>query len=126
MKLTEETFDLIAAKYYDNPSCCDIEEFRDDMARFRYVKRLFTKYQQNGEIKERLVLNHMIVLYNLFGSECTRMLFFKLEGQWQYLKPFLVYLDRLPEKLFDFGKHDFIETVSIPMDPTIVNLLRRI
>jgi hypothetical protein len=126
MKLTEDTFELIAAKSYDNPSCCDIEEFHDDLARFRYVKRLFTKYQQSGEIKERLVLNHMIVLYNLFGSECTRMLFFKLEGQWQFLKPFLVYLNRLPDKMFGVGKHDVLDTIEIPMDPTIVNLLRRI
>lgn len=126
MKLTEDTFELVAAKYYDNPSCCDIEEFHDDMARFRYVKRLFTKYQHSGEIKERLVLNHMIVLFNLFGAECTRMLFFKLEGQWQFLKPFLVYLDRLPEKIVQCGKHELVDTVGIPMDPTIVNLLRRI
>jgi hypothetical protein len=126
MKLTDKTFEFIAAKSYDNPSCCEIEEFNDDLARFRYVKRLFTKYQQSGEIKERLVLNHLIVLYNLFGQDCTRLLFFKLEGQWQFLKPFLVFLDRLPDDIHDIGKHDSINTVDIPMDPTIVNLLRRI
>jgi hypothetical protein len=126
MKLTEDTFELLAAKCYENPSCCDMEEFKDDLARFRYVKRLFTKYQQSGEIKERLVLNHLIVLYNLFGAECTRMLFFKLQGQWNFLKPFLVYLDRLPDIILDVGKHERIDTVGIPMDPTIVNLLRKI
>jgi hypothetical protein len=126
MKLTEQTFEFLAAKCYENPSCCEIEEFRDDLARFRYVKRLFTKYQQSGEIKERLVLNHLVVLYNVFGSECTRMLFFKLDGQWQFLKPFLVFLNRLPDDVANVGKHEHINTVAIPMDPTIVSLLRRI
>jgi len=66
--LNAKNFVLYAAKHYDNPGCESIEEFHDDLNRFKYIKRLFTKYQETGEIKERLVLNHLIALYNLFGA----------------------------------------------------------
>lgn len=126
MNLNESNFLLFAAKHYDNPSCSSMEEFHDDLNRFKYVKRLFTKYKANGDLKERLVLNHIIVLYNLFGDATTRMLFLKLEGQWQYLKPFLITLNRLPETVEEIGKHKVIHCSSIPMDMKIVEMLRRI
>jgi hypothetical protein len=103
-----------------------MEEFHDDLARFKYIKRLFTKYKESGQLKERLVLNHLIIIYNLFGDAATKMLFLKLEGQWQYLKPFLLKINRLPERVDDVGKHTHIHTCDIPMDQGCIDLLRAI
>ena len=125
--LNAKNFVLYAAKHYDNPGCESIEEFHDDLNRFKYIKRLFTKYQESGEIKERLVLNHLIALYNLFGATpTTRMLFFKLEGNWELLKPFLVYLGYMPERLYEVGEHKVIIDTDIPLDAVIVERLRKV
>lgn len=98
-ELNESNFSLYAANNYNNPSCMDVEEFNDDLARFKYIKRLLRKYKQSGEIQERLVLNHLIILYNVFGVEAAnRMVFYKLEKElWPQLKTFLVYLNYLKE-----------------------------
>jgi hypothetical protein len=125
--LNAKNFVLYAAKHYDNPSCESIEEFHDDLNRFKYIKRLFTKYQETGEIKERLVLNHLIALYNLFGAvPTTRMLFFKLEGNWEMLKPYLVYLGYMPERLYEIGQHAVIIDSNIRLDDEMVKRLRKI
>jgi len=126
MQLTDSNFLLYAAKFYDNPACATIEEFHDDLNRFKYIKRLFTKYKAGGELKERLVLNHIIVLYNLFGDAATKMLFFKLEGHWHYLKPFLLAINRMPEKIDGVGKHKTVRNCDIPMDMGVVEALRKI
>lgn len=126
MILTNKTFMLFAARCYDNPNCEGVEEFNEDLQRFKYLKRLFTKYLATGEIKERLVLNHIVILYNLFGIECTRMLFLKMDGQWSVLKPFLIELGYLPDFVYDIGKHHIIETSHIPIDQEIVDRLRNI
>lgn len=96
MKLEEPTFLLYAAKYYDNPQCGSIEEFEEDLKRLQYLRKLFSRYKQTGEIKERLVLNHLIILFNCFGVEATNILFMKLEDYHEYLKPFVVYLNFMP------------------------------
>jgi hypothetical protein len=76
--LTEENFTLFAMKHYDNPHCRGVNEFNDDLKKFKYLKRLFRKYRAGGGLKERLILNHIIVIYNLFGVDAaTNMLFFK-------------------------------------------------
>ena len=125
--LNAKNFVLYAAKHYDNPGCESIEEFHDDLNRFKYIKRLFTKYQETGEIKERLVLNHLIALYNLFGPiPTTRMLFLKLDGNWELLKPFLVYLGYMPERLYEIGQHTVIIDSNISLDDEIVKRLRKI
>ncbi len=125
--LNAKNFVLYAAKHYDNPSCESMEEFHDDLNRFKYIKRLFTKYQESGEIKERLVLNHLIALYNLFGAvPTTRMLFLKLDGNWDLLKPFLIYLGYMPERLYEIGEHDVIIDTDIPLDNVIVERLRKV
>ena len=125
--LNAKNFVLYAAKHYDNPGCESLEEFYDDLNRFKYIKRLFTKYQETGEIKERLVLNHLIALYNLFGAvPTTRMLFLKLEGNWELLKPFLIYLGYMPERLYEIGQHAVIIDSSISLDDEIVKRLRNI
>ena len=117
-ELNEDNFTLYAANNYNNPQCLDVEEFNDDLARFKYIKRLLRKYRQTGEIQERLVLNHLIILYNVFGIEAAnRMVFYKLEEElWPAVKTFLVYLNYLPEN----------DKVEVPVDPVIANILRKI
>lgn len=88
---------IYAAKHYNNPHCFDSFEFYEDLNRFKYLKRLFNRYQEEGDLKERLILNHLIILYNVFEVEAaTRLLFLKLEDYLEYLKPFLEYLNYLP------------------------------
>lgn len=127
-KLDESNFLLYAAKHYDNPSCFDTAEFNEDLNRFKYIKRLFSRYEETGELKERLILNHIIVLYNLFGVPATtRMLFLKLKGYYHLLIPFLVLLNYCPEKIEDIGPdYREIHISDIMMDPGIVNALRDI
>jgi len=121
--LDDENFILFAAKHYDNPQCYDSEEFYDDLKRFKYLKRLFGKYEESGELRERLILNHLIILYNVFGDTATKMLFYKLEDYYSYLVPFLVLLHRLPERV-NVGKT--IYTSDIALDMHIVEVLRKI
>jgi hypothetical protein len=96
MKLTESTFLLFASKHYDNPQCSDITEFEEDLKRFQYLRKLFGRYRQDNDLKERLVLNHLIIIYNVFGPEATNMLFMKLQEYHEYLKPFVEYLNFMP------------------------------
>lgn len=125
--LDDSNFVLYAAKHYDNPQCYDVEEFHDDLKRFKYLKRLLGKYEDTGELRENLILNHIIVLYNVFGDAATRMLFFKLVGYYSYLKPFLVLLDRMPDVLVGIGfSTSVIKGNDIVMDTNIVQKLRKI
>ena len=98
-ELTPENINMFAMKHYDNPSCVDEAEFLDDLKRFKYLKRLFRKYNSSGELKVRLIVNHIIVLSNVFGVDATTtLLFFKIESNhWSLLKTFLVYLHFMPE-----------------------------
>ena len=123
--IDEGNFLLYAAKYYENQQCHDIEEFYDDIKRFKYLKRLFGKYEESGDLKERLILNHLVVLYNIFGDAATRMLFFKLSEYLPYLKPFLVLLNRLPDMVIISDDIKVITTL-IPLDQTVVQKLRKI
>jgi adenylate kinase family enzyme len=122
--LSEQTFLLYAMNSYDNRSCHDISEFEEDLKRFQYLRRLFNRYKQFGELKERLILNHLIVIFNVFGYRATNMLFFRLEGYHEYLKPFVDYLNYTTEYIEYDGKK--IETKKIKSDLLIENLLRRI
>ena len=98
-KLTPDNIMMFAMKHYDNPSCVDRKEFLDDMKRFKYLKRLFRKYDTSNILKVRLILNHIIVLANVFGVDASStLLFFKIEKKhWSTLKTFLVYLSYMPE-----------------------------
>ena len=98
-KLTKDNIMMYAIQHYHNPSCEGMGEFNDDMKRFKYVKRLFRKYEETGMLKERLLLNHIIVLNNLFGAEASStLLFFKTEQvHWPALKGFLEFLNIMPE-----------------------------
>ena len=99
-ELTPENINMFAMKHYDNPSCVDEAEFLDDLKRFRYLKRLFRKYDTAKELKSRLIINHIIVLSNVFGVDAsTTLLFFKIDRQhWSILKTILVFLHHMPEE----------------------------
>jgi len=124
-QLTDKNYIRYAMKNYDNPSG-GIEEFEEDMARIVYLKRLFRKYHNSGLLRERLVLNHIITFYNVFGVEvATRLLFLKIESELHYiLKTFLIYLNYLPEgnPKFNVG----FNVVEINLDPNIIKILRKI
>jgi len=103
-KLDEVSFTLYAAKHYNSAGSLDTDEFFNDLKRFKYLKRLFNKYEENGELKERLILNHIIIIYNVFGvTPATRMLFFRLEEHMRYLEPFLEFLGYLPKEVKNIG-----------------------
>ena len=97
--LTPENINMFAMKHYDNPLCVDEKEFLDDMKRFKYLKRLFRKYETSKDLKMRLVINHIIILANVFGVDAaTTLLFFKIEkSHWPILKAFLIFLRYMPE-----------------------------
>ena len=98
--LSESNFILYAARHYSNPSCLDVDEFLNDINRFKYIKKLMVKYKESNSLKERLILNHIILLYNVFdASACTRMLALKLYNHLDVLKPFLLMLNFWPERI---------------------------
>ena len=127
-KLDDSNFMLYAAANYDNPQCYDTDEFYDDLKRFKYLKRLFNRYKETGELKERLILNHLIVIYNVFGpTPATRLLFFKLDGYYDLLKPFLVLMNQMPEIVYGIGpENKNIKSVDLSMDSSIIKSLRKI
>ena len=92
--LNEDVFILFAARHYYNPTCIDAEEFHEDLKRFKYVKRLLNRYLDNGKLSERLIMNHLVILFNVFGYDAgLKMLEYKLEPKhWSVVNPFLVYL----------------------------------
>ena len=124
--LTEANALLYAAKHYDNPHFFDTIEFYEDLSRFKYLKKLFGRYEETGELNERLVLNHLTVIYNVFGIEAaTRLLFLKMDNYGKYLKPFLLFLNYCPEIIYKVEGRNII-TSEIGLDPKIVEKLRRI
>lgn len=124
-QLDETNFVIFAAKHYDNPQCLSTVEFLEDLSRFKYLKKLFNRYDETGELKERLILNHLIVLYNCFEHETTRMLWLKMPEYGKFLKPFVVYLNRMPEKIEEIGiEKKTIIASDVGMDKKIVETLR--
>lgn len=116
--ITEENFIIYAAKNYYNPKSIDAEEFYNDIHRFKYIKRLINRYQKSGELMERLILNHLIVIFNSFGYEAgIKMLAYKLEFKyWSVLKPFLVFLKAITND----------DLTNIEMDQIVIDKLREI
>lgn len=126
-KLTEDNFLLYCAHHYDNSRYTSTEEFMEDLSRIKYIKKLITRYVEHGDLKERLILNHIIVLYNCFGPEITcKILYLKLKEQMRFVKPFLILLNILPEKLYYVGNETIIDTNLIDMDQNIVDKLRKV
>ena len=102
---------MYAIKHYDNPQCEGEKEFHDDMKRFKYIKRLFKKYSLSGQLKERLLLNHIIILRNLFGTEaCVTLLLFKTQNEYlSVLKSFLIFLNMIREdELTDIESDNYV------------------
>lgn len=117
-ELTEDNLFLYAAKHYDKPQFSDIEEFYEDLKRFKYIKRLVNRHLDQGELAERLIINHLIVIFNSFGIEAAlEILKLKLdERHWPVIKPFLVYLRYIR----------LDEYTGIPQDQTVIEALRKI
>ena len=122
--LTNDNIMIYAVKAYDKPNCI-MSEFKEDMKRFNYLKRLFKRYRKVGELREQLVLNHLVVICNVFGPEvATRILFFKiLKDDFSALKTYLLFLSCMPEKVRGIKGHDIISS-EIPVDMTIADIQR--
>ena len=125
--LNDDNFLMFAMKEYNDIQFTDIEEFYDDLKKIKYIKRLFNIYKNNGQLKERLILNHLIVFYNVFPIQAgTRILFYKIEKSfWPMLKTFLIFLDRIPE-VIDSIRGETIRASDIQLDDGIVTRLRTI
>jgi hypothetical protein len=117
-KITEENLFLFAAKNYHNPKCIDADEFYEDLQRFKYVKRLVNRYHDTDVLSERLILNHLITIFNVFGIEAScKILECKLNNKhWPVIKPFLIFLRYITNNQY----------TDIPMDPSVVEALRKI
>ena len=97
-ELNENNYIMFAIKHYENPQAVTQDDFYEDMKRFKWIKRLLKRYKTTGVLKSHLLLNHFIILYNVFGEATTPLLFFKIDKElWPVIKTFVVYLDRLPE-----------------------------
>jgi hypothetical protein len=125
-KLTEENYIIFCAKIYDNITIASTEEFMEDLNRIKYIKKLLTRYEEGGELKERLILNHIITLHNCFGINLAKILYLKFENHFHYIKPFLLMINALPKTINCVGKYDTIYTDDIMMDQGIINALRKI
>ena len=125
--LNDDNFLMYAMREYNNMQCTDIEEFYDDLKKIKYIKRLFNVYKNNGQLKERLILNHFIIFYNVFTVQAgTRILFYKIEKDfWPMLKTFLVFLDRMPDKIESI-RGEIILASNIQLDDGIISRLRSI
>jgi hypothetical protein len=124
--LTSENFMLYAIKAYDRPDCI-MSEFKEDMKRFNYLKRLFCRYRKSGEVRERLIINHLVIIYNVFGVEfSTRMLFYKIHKEdHSTLKTYLLFLNYMPEVVRGIRGQDVISN-NLQVDMIVANTLRHI
>ena len=122
-ELTNENYLMFALLHYDNPHCVDIKEYFEDVRKLKYIKRLFNRYKEDGVMKERLILNHLISFYNVFENEAaTRLLFFRVGTEYHsLLKTFLVFLNRMPEKI-----NDNLYSSDIQLDKEITEILRKL
>lgn len=125
-ELNDDNFLLYAAANYNNIHCHSTDEFFDDLKRIKYIKKSLTKYTTSGNLDERLVLNHIIILNNVFGPEALcRIIFLKMDKYIELIKPFLITLNILPKYVYNINGYD-IETDIIQLDKGIIELLRKI
>ena len=97
-ELNEDNFLLFAIKYHQNPQAVTKKDFEKDLNHFKYIKRLLKRYKNKGELKTHLLVNHFIIIYNIFGEAATPMLFFKIDSElWPAMKSFIIFLNKLPE-----------------------------
>ncbi len=125
--LNEKNYVHYAMKYYMNNQCTSVEEFNEDLNKVKYVKRLFNRFLETGELRTNLIMNHLIVIYNVFETEAaTRMLFFKVEKRfYSILKPFLLFMERLPNVVKGIDGKDVVVN-DIPLNEMTVKELRKI
>lgn len=122
--LTDKNFMLYCARHYNNPACVDQAEFLDDLKRIKYVKKCISRYVSTGDLKERLILNHLIVLYNVFGAEhLPRILFLKMREQLMFIRPFMELLSIWPDHVFNVGKDDVVDLTEVKPDQSIIKRL---
>lgn len=122
--MNTESFISFAIKHYNNPSCTSLKEFENDLKRFKYIKRLLKRYKKTKNLSERLILNHIILLHNVFSDAIVPMLFVKFEEEyWPQLKTFLIFLDYLP---LSYQITDLINERDILIDEDIINKLRKL
>jgi len=124
VELSEDNYLVYALKHYNSPECSGMEDFEEDIKRFKYLKRLFRRYERTGVLNDRLILNHLIVLYNVLDGAATPLLFFKIDKKhWPILKTFLVFINRMPiESIVSGG----VRGDEIPLDFHVINILRNI
>jgi hypothetical protein len=126
-ELNEKNFVLFCAQHYDSSHYASTEDFMEDLQRIKYIKKLITRYINNGDLKERLILNHIIILNNCFGPEVLcKILLLKLKEHMKYVKPFLVLLNVIPDTIYNVDGKAKIDTNLIDMDLNIVDILRKI
>jgi hypothetical protein len=119
-ELNEENYILFAIQHYDNPSAVTKDDFLEDLRRFKYIKRLINKYLKNGDVKLHLLLNHIILVYNVFGEAAAPLLFYKMDKEyWSIIKSIMIFLDRYPEK-------ETATLKSIPINEKIIQELSKI
>jgi hypothetical protein len=123
--LTDANFLMFAMKEYTNQQCTNIDEFYDDLKKIKYIKRLINRFLESGKLKEILILNHLIVFYNVFDNKAaTRLLFFKIEEKyWSVLKTFLIYLSMMPETVKGIRGEDIISS-DIQLNQEVIDKLR--
>lgn len=125
--LTEDNYVLYGAKYYDNPQCTSTEEFYEDLARFKNIKRYLRKYKKSGILRTQVIINHLIITTNMFGPIPTvRLLYLICKDYFHILVPFLIFLNMLPETITNVFEINTIYTTSFIIDPKIVEELRKI
>lgn len=126
IKLNKNNFLIYAIKHYDNSSCSGLKEFKDDLKRIKYIKKLLTRTDVDPINRCKLILNHIVILYNVFGSEATPiMLFYSINSErWSYIKTIFVYLNIMPDKLHI--NDNCIVDSDIKLDEDLVNILRKI
>jgi hypothetical protein len=124
--LNDENFTIYAMKSYNSPNCI-MSEFEGDLKRTKYLKKLFRKYKKSNILKERLILNHIILVYNVFGVEAaTRILFYKIDDRdYDILKTFLLYLNYMPDKVIGIRGNN-IDSSTIMVDMNIAEILRNL
>ena len=126
-QLDETNFLLFAARCYDNPQCYDTYEFQEDLNRFKYIKRLFRRYLEEDDLKERLIINHIVILNNVFGQNAPRMMFMKMRGYESLLKTFLMYLNMMPESIEKIGiECRSLKNIDIEIDPIVLDRLKKL
>ena len=119
-ELNENNYILFAIKNYDNPQSLTLDDFEEDMKRFKWIKRLLKRYKTSGNLNLHLLINHFIILYNVFGDAATPLLFFKIDKEfWGIIKTFIVYLGRFPD-------YPVTEVHKIPLDDNCLKQLKKI